>query len=138
MQVEGRELWLLKPQNYMNRSGDSVAAFLHYFRLDPREMLVAHDELDLLPGTVRLKWGGGHGGHNALRDIHRVVGAEFRRLRIGIGHPGHKSQVVGYVLNRADPDSQAAFSAAVGRAADEVPAIIGGLMQPVMTRLHTA
>ena len=136
--IGGRDLRLLKPQNYMNRSGESVAALIRYFRLEPQEILVAHDELDLPPGSVRLKSGGGHGGHNGLRDIQRLIGPDYWRLRIGIGHPGHKSQVVGYVLNRADADAESAVSAAIARAVDELPAICAGQMQTVMNRLHSS
>ena len=136
--VAGQEVRLLKPQTYMNRSGESVAAFLHYFRLSPADMLVAHDELDLEPGRIRLKADGGHGGHNGLRDIHRLAGPDYWRLRIGIGHPGHKSQVVSYVLNRADTDAEAAIRAVLSRAVDELENIVSGKMQPAMNRLHAS
>jgi PTH1 family peptidyl-tRNA hydrolase len=135
--VNGHEIRLLKPQTYMNRSGESAGACLRYFRLEPSEMLVVHDELDLDPGVVRLKFGGGHGGHNGLRDMHRVVGSEYWRLRIGIGHPGHKSQVTGYVLNRADADSESAILGAIDRAVAELGDIAPGRMQAAMNRLHT-
>lgn len=136
--IGGQDIRLLKPQTYMNRSGEAVAAVLHYFRLSPEDILVAHDELDLEPGTVRLKAGGGHGGHNGLRDIHRLAGADFWRLRIGIGHPGHKSQVVSYVLNRADADAETAIRGILSRTIDELPNIVSGRMQPVMNRLHAS
>lgn len=135
--VGGQDLLLLKPQSYMNRSGDSLAACLHYFRIEPDETLVVHDELDLDPGTLRLKFGGGHGGHNGLRDIHRVIGPDYWRLRVGIGHPGHKSQVVNYVLNRPDADAEAQIRQAVERAADELPSIVRGDMAAAMNRLHS-
>jgi PTH1 family peptidyl-tRNA hydrolase len=91
-------LRLLKPLTYMNESGQPVRRMLDFYKLTPEQLLVIHDELDLPPGTIRLKHGGGHGGHNGLRDIIAHCGKEFMRLRIGIGHPGHKSQVTNYVL----------------------------------------
>lgn len=134
--IGGSELMLLKPQNYMNRSGESVAACIRYFRIEPAQTLVAHDELDLDPGDLRLKFGGGHGGHNGLRDIQRLIGADYWRLRIGIGHPGHKSEVVGYVLGRADADGERLIREAIGRAVEEMPHIAEGEMQRAMNRLH--
>jgi PTH1 family peptidyl-tRNA hydrolase len=134
--VDGHEIRLLKPHTYMNRSGESAGACLRYFRLEPAELLVVHDELDLDPGVVRLKFGGGHGGHNGLRDLHRVVGSEYWRLRVGIGHPGHKSQVTGYVLNRADTDAGSAILGGIDRAVAELGDIAGGRMQAAMNRLH--
>jgi PTH1 family peptidyl-tRNA hydrolase len=134
--VDGHEIRLLKPHTYMNRSGESAGACLRYFRLEPAELLVVHDELDLDPGVVRLKFAGGHGGHNGLRDMHRVVGSEYWRLRVGIGHPGHKSQVTGYVLNRADADAESAILGAIDRAVAELGDIAGGRMQAAMNRLH--
>jgi PTH1 family peptidyl-tRNA hydrolase len=134
--VDGHEIRLLKPHIYMNRSGESAGACLRYFRLEPAELLVVHDELDLDPGVVRLKFAGGHGGHNGLRDMHRVVGSEYWRLRVGIGHPGHKSQVTGYVLNRADADAESAILGAIDRAVAELGDIAGGRMQAAMNRLH--
>lgn len=132
------EVRLLKPQTYMNRSGESAGACLRYFRLQPGSMLVAHDELDLEPGVMRLKFGGGHGGHNGLRDLHRVLGSDYWRLRVGIGHPGHKSQVTGYVLNRADSASEADILSGVERAVAEISDIAGGRMSLAMNRLHSA
>ncbi|MCB1845443.1 MAG: aminoacyl-tRNA hydrolase, partial [Halioglobus sp.] len=99
--IAGEEIWLVKPQSYMNLSGGPVRSMLDYYRLAVTELLVAHDEIDLPPGTVRLKKGGGHGGHNGLRDIIRHCGADFMRLRLGVGHPGDKSQVTNYVLKQA-------------------------------------
>lgn len=96
------EVWLLKPMTFMNRSGQAVQALTQFYKILPSEILVAHDELDLLPGTAKLKLGGGHGGHNGLRDIIAQLGnqRDFRRLRVGIGHPGHASEVVNFVLGR--------------------------------------
>ena len=96
----GNELWLLEPQTYMNASGRAVAALARFYKITPEEILVVHDELDLPPGEVKLKKGGGHGGHNGLRDIISQLGTtDFWRLRLGIGHPGDKAAVVDYVLN---------------------------------------
>jgi len=96
----GTELLLLKPMTFMNRSGQAVQALASYFKIEPEAILIAHDELDLPAGSARLKRGGGHGGHNGLRDLHAHLGEAYARLRIGIGHPGHKSQVLGHVLGR--------------------------------------
>jgi len=93
-----RNVRLLRPATYMNESGQSVRRMLDFYKLQPEQLLVLHDELDIPPGTMRLKQGGGHGGHNGLRDIMAHCGKDFMRLRIGIGHPGHKSQVTGFVL----------------------------------------
>jgi PTH1 family peptidyl-tRNA hydrolase len=102
--VSGQAVWLLKPTTYMNLSGKAVAALARFFKIEPAEILVAHDELDLPPGQVKLKQGGSHAGHNGLRDIHAQLGsADYWRLRIGIGHPGVKDQVVDYVLKSAPP-----------------------------------
>jgi PTH1 family peptidyl-tRNA hydrolase len=99
--VGGQPVWLLEPTTYMNLSGKSVAALARFFKIEPHEILVAHDELDLLPGQVKLKQGGSHAGHNGLKDIHAQLGsADYWRLRIGIGHPGVKAEVIDYVLKR--------------------------------------
>jgi PTH1 family peptidyl-tRNA hydrolase len=133
-----REFWLLKPGTYMNESGRSVGAFLRFHRIEPREMLVVHDELDLPPGTVRLKMGGGTGGHNGLRDIDEVLGTrDFWRLRIGIGHPGHKDLVTDYVLHVARREEQEAIDAAFDRSLELLPRIAGGRLHDAMTWLHT-
>ncbi len=106
-QLAGRKIILVKPMNYMNNSGQGLAAVARFFKIDPARILVAHDELDLPPGHIRLKKGGGHGGHNGLRDsLEKLSSSDFWRLRIGIGHPGHKSAVTGYVLKRAPADQQ--------------------------------
>ena len=98
VKMHGEDVWLVKPQSYMNNSGQPIRGLLDYYRLSVTELLVAHDEIDLPPGTVRLKEGGGHGGHNGLRDILRHCGADFLRLRLGVGHPGEKDQGTNYVL----------------------------------------
>jgi PTH1 family peptidyl-tRNA hydrolase len=114
-----------------------VAALAAYYRLDPAALLIVHDELDLAPGTVRLKQGGGHGGHNGLRDITAHLGADFLRLRIGIGHPGHRDQVVGYVLHRPSQMERQQIGQAMDRALDIFPELIAGRMAGAMQRLNT-
>ena len=135
----GLDFWLLKPATYMNESGRSVGAFLRFHRIEPAGMLVVHDELDLPPGTVKLKSGGGTGGHNGLRDIDEVLGTrEFLRLRIGIGHPGHKDAVADFVLHEARRDEQLAIDEALERSLGLLPRMATGRMQDAMTWLHTA
>jgi PTH1 family peptidyl-tRNA hydrolase len=134
----GVDYWLLKPATYMNESGRSVGAFLRFHRIEPGAMLVVHDELDLLPGTVKLKKGGGTGGHNGLRDIDEVLGTrDFWRLRIGIGHPGHKDRVADYVLHEARREEREAIEPAFDRSLGLLPRIATGRIQDAMTWLHT-
>ena len=134
----GRDCRLLKPTTFMNRSGQAVSSLAGYFRIPPEQILIAHDELDLPPGTVRLKKGGGHAGHNGLRDmISALGGRDFWRLRIGIDHPGDSRQVVNYVLGRPSRDDAAAIEDAVDRAADTLPEILSGEFQKAMHRLHS-
>jgi PTH1 family peptidyl-tRNA hydrolase len=134
----GRDFWLLKPATYMNESGRSVGAFLRFHRIDSREMLVVHDELDLPPGTVKLKFGGGTGGHNGLRDIDEVLGTrDFWRLRIGIGHPGHKDMVADYVLHEARRAEQELIDAAFDRSLELLPRLATGRIHDATTWLHT-
>ncbi len=134
--VAGHALWLLKPNTFMNRSGLSVGQFLKFYKLNLEQILVAHDELDLEPGVVRLKQGGGHGGHNGLRDIIAQVGKEFWRLRIGIGHPGHRDQVVDYVLNRPSKSEEALIHSAIERAIENLPTILESGFEQSMNQLH--
>ncbi len=137
-QVDDQRLRLLKPMTYMNNSGRSVAALANFYKLGNDEILIAHDEIDLPPGTVRLKQGGGHGGHNGLRDIiPQLGGPDFARLRFGVGHPGNKDAVVGYVLKAAPADEQRAIDDAVALAVDHFPDIIAGNFAAVMNSLHT-
>jgi PTH1 family peptidyl-tRNA hydrolase len=136
------EVRLLKPMTYMNVSGRSVAALARFFSIDGDEMLVAHDELDLKPGDARLKFGGGHAGHNGLRDIVAMLGsADFWRLRIGIGHPRDsefaQQPVVDYVLRPPRGDERAAIAGAIDRALDAWPSIAAGEFERAMTLLHT-
>ena len=134
-----RDFWMLKPSTYMNESGRSVSAFLRFHKIEPGEMLVVHDELDLPPGTVRLKKGGGTGGHNGLTDVVEMLGTkDFWRLRIGIGHPGHKDLVSDYVLGKARKEDQQLIDAAWERSLDLLPRLASGRMTDAMTWLHTA
>jgi len=134
----GRDFWLLKPATYMNESGRSVAALLRFYRIEPAQMLVVHDELDLPPGTVRLKKGGGTGGHNGLTDITEALDTkEFWRLRIGIGHPGHRDLVADYVLDKARRIEQEAIDPAFERSLELMPRLATGRLVDAMTWLHT-
>lgn len=131
------EVWLIKPQSYMNLSGGPIRAMLDYYRLPAEQLLVAHDEIDLPPGTVRLKRSGGHGGHNGLRDLIQHCGKDFTRLRIGVGHPGQKNQVTGYVLKRAAGDVDAILQKSVVAAVDIIPVLIERGLDEAMKALHT-
>ena len=135
--VAGTDLLLAKPQSYMNLSGVPVRGMLDYYRLSVEQLLVAHDEIDLPPGTVRLKQGGGHGGHNGLRDVIKHCGANFMRLRLGVGHPGHKDQVTSYVLKKASSDVEAAINRNVDEAADVLPLLVEDGLEAAMKTLHT-
>ena len=137
IRLAGDEVWLIKPQSYMNLSGGPVRGMLDYYRLSVHELLVAHDEIDLPPGDVRLKAGGGHGGHNGLRDMIQHCGKDFMRLRIGVGHPGHKDQVTGYVLKKASSDIEAAMLRNVDEAADVMPILAEEGLNAAMKKLHT-
>jgi PTH1 family peptidyl-tRNA hydrolase len=135
--LSGGEIWLIKPQSYMNLSGGPLRGVLDYYRLAVSDLLVAHDEIDLEPGTVRLKQGGGHGGHNGLRDVIKHTGSDFMRLRIGVGHPGHKDLVTDYVLKRASADVERAMLRNIDEAADVMPILLEEGIGKAMTRLHT-
>jgi len=138
IQVDGREVHLLRPSTFMNRSGAAVGPLARFFKIPVEAILVAHDELDLAPGTVRLKRGGGHGGHNGLRDIGQVMGSrEFLRLRLGIGHPGDSSLVTPWVLGRPPQGDRIAVEQAMDQAADEMPLVVAGELEKAMNRLHT-
>lgn len=131
------DVWLVKPQSYMNRSGGPVRAFLDYYRLSAGQLLVVHDEIDLPPGIARLKVGGGHGGHNGVRDVISHCGADFMRLRFGVGHPGEKDKVTGYVLKPGPADVEADVMSAIDEAADLMPMLAEKGIEMAMNRLHT-
>jgi len=136
---EGRPVWLLEPMTYMNRSGQSVAALARFFKIAPEEILVAHDELDLEPGELKLKKGGGHAGHNGLRDIHAQLGSsDYWRLRIGIGHPGIKSEVANWVLKKPAPDQRDALEQSIQRAVRALPDLLAGRMDKATAAIHTS
>jgi PTH1 family peptidyl-tRNA hydrolase len=135
--LAGRPVWLLAPMEFMNHSGQAVTRFAQFYKIAPAQLLVVHDELDLLPGAVRLKVGGGAGGHNGLTDIIEKLGTpEFARLRIGIGHPGSAAQVSGYVLRRAPAQEQQLIDEAIDRAAQHIGEIVCGEFQKAMNSLH--
>lgn len=136
--LHGRECILARPTTFMNHSGRAVQAVSAYYRVPPANLVVAYDELDLPPGTARLKFDGGHGGHNGLRDIFQVLGSgDFYRLRLGIGHPGVKEAVTPWVLSRATAEQTAALREAIERALDALPDFLGGRVGEAMKRLHT-
>jgi PTH1 family peptidyl-tRNA hydrolase len=136
--IGGQSLWLLKPITFMNASGASVGAALRYWKIEPEQMLVVHDDLDLPPGAARLKFDGGHGGQNGLRDLFAHLGhGSFHRLRIGIGHPGHKDRVTGWVLGRPSVADETAIVDAVARSLDVLPLVVAGQIDEAMKRLHT-
>ncbi|MGQ0599894.1 aminoacyl-tRNA hydrolase [Aquabacterium sp.] len=130
-------VWLLQPQTYMNLSGKSVAALARFFKITPEEVLVVHDELDLLPGQVKLKKGGGHGGHNGLRDIHAQLGTpDYWRLRLGIGHPGVKHEVANFVLRKPPQSEREAIFKCISQSLDAVDAMLAGDMNKAVTVVH--
>jgi PTH1 family peptidyl-tRNA hydrolase len=136
--VEGKTIWLIKPQTFMNRSGQAVRALAQFYKIPAEQILIAHDELDLEPGIARLKTGGGHGGHNGLRDLISQLGTkEFHRLRLGIGHPGHRDQVADYVLHKAGKDEQIAIENALDDALRVLPELMSGDWEKAMHKLHT-
>ena len=136
--IDGHDCRLQKPMDFMNCSGQPVASFAAFYRIPRQAILVVLDELDLPPGTVRLKRGGGHGGHNGLRDlIPRLGGNDFMRLRIGIGHPGHRDDVTGHVLKPAPRDERDAIDAAIDSALQLLPDIVAGNTDRAMKELHT-
>ncbi|TFH88005.1 aminoacyl-tRNA hydrolase [Billgrantia azerbaijanica] len=139
VRLDGHELHLLEPATYMNRSGAAVAALTQFFKIAPSELLVAHDELDMPPGTARYKQGGGHGGHNGLRDIISALGNDksFYRLRIGIGHPGDACQVTNYVLGRPGKAELAAIVATIDECLATLPLAVAGDWAKAMNRLHS-
>ena len=132
-----RDCWLLKPATFMNRSGIAVATLAVFYKIPVESILVVHDELDLPPGVARLKQSGGHGGHNGLRDIIAQLGANFMRLRIGIGHPGDRDAVVDYVLQRPPVIDRQQIEAGIDAALKVMPDVVSGEMQRAMHSLHS-
>jgi PTH1 family peptidyl-tRNA hydrolase len=138
VKIAGTDVLLLKPMTFMNKSGQSVAALVNFYKLTPDQLLIAHDELDLPAGAMRLKLGGGHGGHNGLRDIHKSQGADYRRLRVGIGHPGDKNLVLDYVLGRPSKADEEAIFDGLARSADAVETWLTSSWDKGMQQLHTS
>jgi PTH1 family peptidyl-tRNA hydrolase len=131
-------VWLLQPMTYMNLSGKSVAALARFYKIAPEEILVVHDELDLLPGQVKLKLGGSHAGHNGLKDIVAQLGsADFWRLRLGIGHPGVKAEVINYVLKKPSLEHRKAIEEGIARSIVALDALLAGEMEVAMRSVHT-
>lgn len=138
MKSGAHEAWLLKPTTFMNASGRSVAALAHFYKIAPEEILVIHDELDLLPGTAKIKKGGGNGGHNGLKDISTQLGTpDYWRLRLGIGHPGEKSAVVNFVLHEPSRDEANLIQDNIDESARLLPMLLEGSMEAAMLKLHT-
>jgi peptidyl-tRNA hydrolase, PTH1 family len=136
--LKGQTLWLLEPQTFMNESGKSVAALARFYKIAPENILVAHDELDIVPGQVKLKFGGSHAGHNGLRDIHDRLGSDdYWRLRLGIGHPGVKSEVIHWVLKKPSAEHRDAIDACIDRCLKSVPDLIAGDMNKATMQVHT-
>lgn len=136
--VQGQSVWLLEPQTFMNVSGKSVAALARFFKIQPEEILVAHDELDIVPGQVKLKRGGSHAGHNGLRDIHAQLGAaDYWRLRIGVGHPGVKAEVVNWVLKKPSPEHRNLIEDSIAHSLKAYPAMLTGDMEKATLQVHT-
>ncbi len=136
--VNGQSVWLLQPQTFMNLSGKSVASLARFFKIQPEEILVVHDELDLPPGQVKLKRGGSHAGHNGLRDIHAQLGSpDYWRLRIGIGHPGEKSEVANWVLKKPAPDQRTLIEDSIAHSLKAHTAMLAGDMDKATLLVHT-
>jgi len=135
--VAGRPIWLLEPMTFMNLSGKSVAALARFFKIEPQEILVAHDELDLMPGQAKLKLGGSSAGHNGLKDIEAQLGeAGFWRLRLGIGHPGVKAEVVNYVLRKPPTEQREAISKSIEQSIGALDLVLAGDMERAMMKVH--
>jgi PTH1 family peptidyl-tRNA hydrolase len=135
--IDGESVWLLKPSTFMNRSGLAAHQISSFYKIPVEQVLVAYDELDLSPGTVRLKKSGGHGGHNGLRDLHAQISKDYMRLRFGIGHPGDRTKVADYVLSRPSQGDEIEINNAIDRALDVIAQIISGDTQKAMNTLHT-
>lgn len=137
LHFEQRSIIIAKTTSFMNHSGQAIAAYAKFFNIKPEEILISHDELDLPPGTARLKLSGGHGGHNGLRDIQaHLASNDFYRLRLGIGHPGHKDEVHDYVLHRPSKEDRTAIDQAINHAIQWLPEMLHGDFNKVMNKLH--
>jgi PTH1 family peptidyl-tRNA hydrolase len=137
--LDGRPVWLLQPQTFMNLSGKSVASLANFFKIAPQQILVAHDELDIMPGEAKLKLGGSHAGHNGLRDVHAQLGTDqYWRLRLGVGHPGNKADVVGWVLKKPSLDHRIAIDQTIDRALMALPQFLAGDMEAATRLVHTS
>lgn len=138
LDLAGNAVWLLKPMTFMNNSGQAVAALAQFYKIPPQQILVVHDELDIPSGALRVKQGGGHGGHNGLRDIvDRLGSKDFVRLRMGIGHPGVSRDVTNYVLGKPTADERTELEQAIDAALNQLPQLIDGELQKVMNHLHS-
>lgn len=138
-QIAGQTVWLLQPQTFMNLSGKSVSALARFFKIAPEEILVVHDELDVPPGQAKLKFGGGHAGHNGLRDIHAQLGTgDYWRLRLGIGHPGSKPEVVSWVLKKPLREHREAIDDAITRTLHAAAPLARGEMDKATALIHTS
>jgi PTH1 family peptidyl-tRNA hydrolase len=137
--MQGQPVWLLKPMTFMNLSGKSVASLANFFKIPPQDMLVAHDELDIAPGEAKIKLGGSHAGHNGLRDIHAQLGTDqYWRLRLGVGHPGNKAEVINWVLKKPSPDHRIAIEQTIDRALKALPQFLAGDMDQATRLVHTS
>ena len=134
---EGEKIWLLKPLTFMNESGISLRAFTEFYKIPLQQILVAHDEIDLPNGSARIKWAGGHGGHNGLKSIFAHLGSDFLRLRLGVGHPGHKDDVIEYVLKKPDTEERHEVDTAIDRVAGILDELLKGDTEAAMNILHT-
>jgi peptidyl-tRNA hydrolase, PTH1 family len=135
----GQPVWLLQPRTFMNLSGGPVAALSRFYKIQPEESLVVHDELDIVPGQAKLKFGGSHAGHNGLRDVHAQLGTDdFWRLRLGIGHPGVKDEVVDWVLRKPAAEHRSAIEECITRTLKAVPAMLAGEMEKATLVVHTS
>lgn len=138
LKAASHEAWLLKPTTFMNASGRSVAALARFYKIPPEAILVVHDELDLAPGSVKLKKGGGHGGHNGLKDIAAHLGtADFWRLRLGVGHPGDKDAVINYVLHPPMREEMQLIEQSIDTSTALLPLLLEGSFEAAMLKLHT-
>ncbi|MCZ6566617.1 MAG: aminoacyl-tRNA hydrolase [Gammaproteobacteria bacterium] len=134
---QSEKIWLLKPLTYMNASGESLRPFADFYKISSEQILVAHDEIDLTNGDAKIKWSGGHGGHNGLRSIFSHLSKDFWRLRLGVGHPGEKNEVVNYVLKKTSRQDRAAIDTAIDKSLMVLDELLQGKMEVAMKSLHT-